>query len=426
MVDAEDIGVFEPVSLIVGTTQEMVTLLGGPEAESRLNAKVHGNGRTVKLGLDSTDKSGDHQDAEQGDVGEGVPDQGSGDGDPGEGKGEESGEGEESGDPSEFEVPFPASGEGPFEDESEAIDHELIDNIWTVIKPRVVQIAEGRAGYAAGYVRNLVGSGRGGSGGITVRVSGKKTGKVVGVTHFQFPKVLSAVSRGLNVYLPGEPGTGKSHMAYQIAEALGVEFGVTSFSPMSTESKLIGFRTATGDTVHTVYRDRYVYGGICLLDELDNANPAIVAGLNSGLANGFQEFPDGVHERHESFVAIATANTFGTGPTAEFAGRQKLDPATLNRFVKIYIGTDEAMETHLVEAIIGSTQADRLLSKLRHYRRAVADLRIKTFITMRDSLNAARLIAPGDGAFTIPEALEMTCLGILTEDQVSKIKNWRG
>jgi cobaltochelatase CobS len=237
--------------------------------------------------------------------------------------------------------------------------------------------------------------------------------------------VLAAVGREVNVYLPGPPGTGKSHLVEQVAQDLGVAFGVTSFSPMSTESKLLGFRNAHGEYVSTVFRERYEFGGVMLLDELDNANPAIVAVLNGGLANNQMEFPDGVVKRHPSFIAIATANTLGTGPTAEFAGRQRLDPATLNRFVKIEIDTDETMEDAIVAGLIGKVKAEKWLKQVRHVRAAVADLRIKHFVTMRDSINGAKLIAPGDGAFKNLEALEVTCLGSLTEEQRDKIKKWK-
>jgi cobaltochelatase CobS len=195
---------------------------------------------------------------------------------------------------------------------------------------------------------------------------------------------------------------------------------------MSTESKLNGFVDANGHTVESGYRRAWLGGWIYGADELDNSNPAIVTGLNSGLANGVHSFPDGTFRAGEGFTVIATANTFGTGPTAEFAGRQKLDPATLNRFAKIFIDTDEAMEDHIVGSMIGEKLAGEWLRKVRHVRRAVADLRIKQFVTMRDSINGAKLIAPGDGAFTQLEALEHTMMAVLTEDQVDKVKAWRG
>ena len=383
------------------------------DGDGRGDGENGGDGR-----FQDNDDSGDGQDSGDGDGSQGDESDEQSDSESGSGDGEDGGDG---GDP---DIQFEES-EG---EDDPFPDNPLLDDIWPDLKPRVVQIAESRATQAfqhgVRYTRQHAGSG-GGSGSKTVRVSGKKTGEIAGVQHFMFDTVLRAVARGLHVYLPGPPGTGKSHMAVQVAEALGVEIHIDSFSPMSTTSKLDGFVDANGKVVETGYRRAFVNGWVYVGDELDNANPAIVTGLNSGLANGRHAFPDGTFQMHDRFVMIATANTLGTGPTSEFAGRQKLDPATLNRFVKIPIGTDEGMEQALVESILGAKQADRWLSKVRHARRAVEGLGIRHFVTMRDSLNGARLIAAGDGAFTVTEALDMTVMNVLSEDQQAKIKAYR-
>ena len=361
-------------------------------------------------------------------------DQGDGD-DDGESEDESEGDGDSDAEGNESESDEQSEDESDmnFEDRDKTGEDDgfpenpFADELWELYKPRVREIAHHYAEYGANYaMKNGGGQGDGGKPGLTLKFEKGKVGKVEGVTHEMFPKVLAAVQRGVNVYLPGPPGTGKSHMVQQIAEALDIPFGVTSFSPMSTESKLLGFRSAQGETVRTVWRDRYEFGGGMLMDELDNANGAVIAVLNGGLANGFMEFPDGVVTRHPDFVCIATANTLGTGPTAEFAGRQKLDPATLNRFVKIFIDTDESMEDSIVTDMLGEATAQAWLKKVRHVRRAVADLRIKHFVTMRDSINGARLIAPGAGKFSQVEALHHTVLAVLPDDTVDKIKKWRG
>jgi len=101
-------------------------------------------------------------------------------------------------------------------------------------------------------------------------------------------------------------------------------------------------------------------------------------------------------------------------------------PATPNRFVKIYIGTDEHMEDVLTAEQCGQELSDDLLVKIRHIRNAVQGLRIKHFVTMRDSISCAKLIAPGSGAYTIAQALEVTCLGSLTDDQRTKVRQYAG
>jgi cobaltochelatase CobS len=304
---------------------------------------------------------------------------------------------------------------------------ELLQEIWQKLAPLVE--GRDRAGLAAmaEYVTDSIKAApRGGPAGDTIiKISGGKVGKVTGDTHEVFQKVLAAVARGVNVYLPGPPGTGKSHMVGQIAEALDRPYAVVSFSPMSTESKLLGYYDATGNYVGTPFRKTYEEGGVICCDELDNANPAIVAVLNGGIAQDYMGFPDGLVKRHPDFVMVATANTLGTGPTAEFAGRQKLDPATLNRLAKIPVGTDERLETKIICDMIGESKGVQWLEKVRHVRRACEELRIKHFVTMRDSRNGAMLIAPGAGAFTQLEALQATCLGSLSPDQVDKIKAFK-
>lgn len=371
----------------------------------------------------------DQEDNQSGDPG----DNGDGEGDDGEPSDEDSdgdGEGESEGEPQEGEEMDFNQREGQGNEDAPIDSDALANDLWPHLVPNVRVVAENYARYAAEYaVRSALaqgaGSGSYGSDQGSLKFEQKKF-NTPDVKHHQYEKVRNIVARGLNAYLPGPPGTGKSHMIKQIAEELGRPYHIDSFSPMSTESKLNGFIDANGKLIESGYRKAFLGGWIYGGDELDNSNPAIVTGLNSGLANGVHAFPDGTYPVHPDFVMIATANTLGTGPTAEFAGRQKLDPATLNRFVKVYIDTDEVLEDQIVHAMIGKDVGDKWLRKVRQVRRAVADLKIKHFVTMRDSINGAKLIAPGPGQFSQLEALEHTILAVLSPDQVDKIKAWRG
>jgi hypothetical protein len=51
--------------------------------------------------------------------------------------------------------------------------------------------------------------------------------------------------------------------------------------------------------------------------------------------------------RGETHYPVATANTFGTGATAQYGGREKLDAATRDRWAmgRIYVDIDESLES---------------------------------------------------------------------------------
>lgn len=399
--------------------EEFRNMTGGDENDND-NQKGENDGQ------DSDDQTGEES---SGGADDDDGDTESGEGGPGDAESDDSEEGEP--DEGEPELDDPSFGDT---DTDQPIDNPLAESIWKLIRPNVVAIAEDRTTQGVQHVYSKTrwlrsggtGSGGTGSGGMTVKVAGMPDFELDEVTHHMFPKVLATVNRDVHAYLPGPPGTGKSHMVEQVSRALGRPFGAMSFHTQSTIASLVGYMDAHGNYVRTVFRDIYENGGIMLFDEMDGASPAIGIGMNSALANGFMSFPDGMVKRHPDFVAVCTANTMGTGPTAEFAGRQKLDPATLNRFAKIFIDTDEDMEDSIIHGMIGATRGKDWLKKVRHIRRAVAELNIKHFVTMRDSINGARLIAPGEGAFSTLEALEVTILAVLSDDQRDKIRHWRG
>jgi MoxR-like ATPase len=96
----------------------------------------------------------------------------------------------------------------------------------------------------------------------------------------------------------------------------------------------------------------YTEGGVFLLDEMDNGDANVLTFMNAALSNGHMFIPqkgvdgDSMVKRHPDFICVAAANTFGTGPDAQYVGRNKLDAATLNRFAsqRIYLDYSEAVE----------------------------------------------------------------------------------
>lgn len=174
--------------------------------------------------------------------------------------------------------------------------------------------------------------------------------------HWQFPQLLTWIGANVPVWLWGKAGGGKTHLARQLAKALGLEATVLSIDPTITVGKLVGFRNlATGEFVEGLLYRAYRDGGLLMLDEIDTGDPGILAALNALLANGHYLFPNGeTVERHPKFRVLAGANTKGTGAVAGYTARQRLDAATLNRFAVIELVYDERLEELLC---VGETAA---------------------------------------------------------------------
>lgn len=224
--------------------------------------------------------------------------------------------------------------------------------------------------------------------------------------HEKFERVLRVLACDKHIYLYGPAGTGKTQMAENAAVALGKRFACISVCAQSTKSDLLGFIDANGNYVRSIFRDIFENGGVFLIDEIDNGNPNILAVLNSALANGYCAFPDGMIKRNSEFICIAAANTFGTGATRQYVGRNQLDAATLNRFIPIEIGYDEKLEVELFGAMAKKVQA---------IRKKYADSLV--IISMRNICNVVDLIA---GGFTEAEAIELAVTGTIPTNLLKK------
>ena len=248
-----------------------------------------------------------------------------------------------------------------------------------------------------------------------------------GVFHNQFDKLTKLVAAGQHCYLPGPPGTGKSHAAEQVASVLDWRFASISLGPTTPESRLWGGMDAHGKFFEPPFvklarhaMENPDSGSVYCLDELDNGHPGIIATLNSAMANGWFTAPNGdVITIGRNFVIIGAANTFGTGPTAEFAGRNKLDAATLDRFAYLPWDTDLAVEKALVLQYLDAAAARAWLEVWRTCRKNAKTAGLKVFITMRGCVNGARLIASG---LDPNDVLDMVLLNKLPEEQARKVK----
>lgn len=238
------------------------------------------------------------------------------------------------------------------------------------------------------------------------------TVEITGKAHAEFRKVCQLVKRGLNVYLYGASGTGKTYLCQQVAEALGLEF--LSDQKINDDFQLKGFTDSFGKFQETELYKAVVNGGVYMLDEFDasDENAAIV--LNSLLANGYMTFNGGGRvECHKDFHVIACGNTTGRGPKEDYTGRNNLDAATLDRFAAVALSYDESIE-------INRARGDQeLVNFIHEVRAAVKETGVSLLVTMR----AIEIITEVKDCFTPAECLEMAIFKGLEKYQINQIAN---
>lgn len=210
--------------------------------------------------------------------------------------------------------------------------------------------------------------------------------KALGLVHRKTPMIITALSAGVNVYLHGPAGSGKTTVARKAAEALSVPFHFAA--KVESEYQLTGFKDAKGDTVRTPFREAYEHGGVFLFDEMDASSPSAVVAMNAALANGICPFPDGTVERHADFYCIGAGNTKLTGATRAYAGRSQLDAASIDRFAFIEFGYDDDLERAL------ATDGPWVLY-VQAVRKAVAERGLNHLVTPRATYDGCKLLAQG-------------------------------
>lgn len=196
--------------------------------------------------------------------------------------------------------------------------------------------------------------------------------------HAEFDDMVADVRDGFSVYLYGPAGTGKSHTAKQIAEALGLEYYELTQLQFAHEIK--GYGDAAGRYVETPAYKAVTRGGLLFLDEWDRSALEATTTINTLLANGRGDFPViGNVQAHPNFRVVAAGNTTMQGADDEYTAAQQIDASSRDRFIFYKVDYDERVE--LSPSIAnGDTE---LVKFMNGVRAAIATTHIKIVASYR-------------------------------------------
>lgn len=244
---------------------------------------------------------------------------------------------------------------------------------------------------------------------------GDKVKVVEGLKHNQLEQLITYAAMRLSPLLVGMAGTGKTHAAEQVAAALGLDFYAMSVGAQTSKSDIIGYMSASGEYVSTHFRKAYEEGGLFLMDEIDAGNANVLIQVNAALSNGLCAFPDKMVKRHEDFVFIASANTYGNGANRQYVGRNQLDAATLDRFAVIDWMIDDELEKNLSVGLNGKAW----YMAVRAARDYVAEKSIRALISPRATQKGSRLLDVGQ---PLEEVINATMLASVPDDKRADVK----
>lgn len=234
--------------------------------------------------------------------------------------------------------------------------------------------------------------------------------------HYKFPLVAAAVTNRIPTMIVGPAGWGKTSTIKALADVCedawddnSVDYRIQSIGPQTSKSDILGYMDANGNYVESVFYQCFSKGMIYACDEADAGSAGSLTLLNQGFANEECHFPgqEGMTPRHECFVPMFLANTYGQGANAIYVGRNQLDAATIDRFAVVEYDYDEQWEgkicgveregsTIKIDAGGGRTP-EEWVEWVSRIRNAVDTLAIRHVVSPRASINGIKLLKAGLG-----------------------------
>ena len=232
-----------------------------------------------------------------------------------------------------------------------------------------------------------------------------------GLFHKKFEEIVKIIKKGVPLMLTGPAGSGKNHTLEQVAEALGLDFYFSN--AVTQEFKLSGFIDGNGVYQETQFYKAYKDGGLFFLDEVDASSPEALITINSAVANGYYDFPNGKIFANKDFRIVCAGNTFGTGADMVYVGRNQLDGATLDRFATMEFGYDENVERNLAHD-------DELYDFIVNLRKVVNENSLRYIVSMRATINSSKLL---DVGFNKKDILKYAIIKNMSVDDLNVIVN---
>lgn len=231
--------------------------------------------------------------------------------------------------------------------------------------------------------------------------------------HQKFDEVLTDIKCGNSPMLIGPAGSGKSTLLEQIACELQLPYYAMSVNEQTSEYNIIGYNNASGQYVGTSFRDAFEFGGVFSFEEIDAANPNVFTVINNAMSQGNYLFPDRKFiKKHPDFHLAASANTFGSGASLQYIGRNRMDAATIDRFSYVYTDYDENLEQQLCNT-------PEWCAYVQQIRKSVHEFNMPVIVSTRAVLSGAKLVKSG---ISVDDVCEKLIWRGLPQSDIEKIK----
>jgi len=234
--------------------------------------------------------------------------------------------------------------------------------------------------------------------------------------HYKFPLVSAAVLNNIPTMVVGPAGWGKTSMVAELASLLSGarddfscdDYRIQSIGPQTSKSDILGYMDANGSYVESVFYQCFKDGYIYACDEADAGSAGSLTLLNQGFANKECYFPgQGMVKRHDNFVPMFLANTYGQGANATYVGRNQLDAATLDRLAVVEYDYDSAWEARIAGCTAegstlkidagGSRTDQEWMEYVQRIRASVDRLAVRHVVSPRATFNGIKLLNAGVG-----------------------------